>query len=61
MSPRCKSFPVLYLMAAHVYDNSSEALATDVNIIQRSLDSTLFPGISSDVAVHSGFADEQEK
>ncbi len=30
---------------------------TDINIGLKSLDSTLFPGVSSSVQVHSGFAD----
>lgn len=32
---------------------------TDIDIITENLNSTLFPGVSSDVWVHSGFADEQ--
>lgn len=54
---RFKSTPV----KTCAYGNSSEALATDADIIRRSLDGTLFPGISSDVGVHGGFGDEQEK
>ncbi|KAF8651855.1 hypothetical protein AX16_004629 [Volvariella volvacea WC 439] len=38
-----------------------QALATDANIPQKKLDSSLFPGISSSVEVHSGFANEQAK
>ncbi|KXN91091.1 hypothetical protein AN958_02866 [Leucoagaricus sp. SymC.cos] len=38
-----------------------EALATDANIIRRRFDSTLFPGISSDVGIHDSFGSEQEK
>ncbi|KAJ3555043.1 hypothetical protein NM688_g2796 [Phlebia brevispora] len=36
-----------------------EALLTDGDIELETLDSSLFPGISSSVEVHSGFADEQ--
>ncbi|KAJ8595223.1 alpha/beta-hydrolase [Rhizopogon salebrosus TDB-379] len=32
---------------------------TDVNFIMEKLNSTLFPGVNSDVEVHGGFADEQ--
>ncbi|GBE86678.1 hypothetical protein SCP_0905580 [Sparassis crispa] len=32
---------------------------TDGNLIQEELDSTLFPGLSTDILVHSGFANEQ--
>ncbi|KAF8735127.1 hypothetical protein AX14_002690 [Amanita brunnescens Koide BX004] len=38
-----------------------EAIATDIDVIQERLDSTLFPGISSSIEVHSGFANEQAK
>ncbi|KAF8887328.1 Alpha/Beta hydrolase protein [Infundibulicybe gibba] len=38
-----------------------EALATDADAFQESLDSSLFPGISSSVEVHNGFADEHAK
>ncbi|KAK7029439.1 hypothetical protein VNI00_014571 [Paramarasmius palmivorus] len=38
-----------------------EALCTDARFFPRSLSSSLFPGISSSVKVHSGFADVQEK
>ncbi|KAJ3487874.1 hypothetical protein NLI96_g3231 [Meripilus lineatus] len=36
-------------------------ILTDANIILRKFDSTLFPGISSDVKVHDGFADSQAR
>lgn len=32
---------------------------TDLDIAMENLDSTLFPGVSSSVQVHSGFANEQ--
>lgn len=32
---------------------------TDANFIMEKLNSTLFPGVNSDVEVHGGFADEQ--
>ncbi|TFK39673.1 lipase class 3 family protein [Crucibulum laeve] len=38
-----------------------QALATDADAFQGTLDSTLFPGISSSVKVHSGFGNEQAK
>ena len=39
----------------------SEALATDADILLESLDATLFPGVSSSIEAHSGFANEQAK
>ena len=36
-------------------------ILTDADIIMTTLDSDLFPGISSDIEVHSGFADAQAK
>jgi len=36
-------------------------LVTDVDFFLKPLNSTLFPGLSSDIQVHNGFADEQEK
>jgi hypothetical protein len=36
-------------------------ILTDINILRRELNPTLFPGISSNVQVHDGFADVQEK
>ena len=39
----------------------SMPILTDANIILRKFDSTLFPGISSDVKVHDGFADSQAR
>jgi len=36
-------------------------LITDADIVLTNLDSSLFPGISSSIEVHSGFADEQAK
>jgi len=36
-------------------------LVTDADIVMTTLDSTLFPGLSSDIEVHSGFADAQAK
>lgn len=37
------------------------AIATDANVFFKELDSSLFPGVSSSVKVHSGFANEQAK
>ncbi|EDR15374.1 uncharacterized protein LACBIDRAFT_301626 [Laccaria bicolor S238N-H82] len=39
----------------------SETDATDADVVLEPLDSTLFPGISSSIEVHSGFAFEQAK
>ncbi|KAF5361733.1 hypothetical protein D9756_002148 [Leucocoprinus leucothites] len=51
------------VIVAHQGTDTSqiEALATDANIVRRSLNSSLFPGVSSAVGVHDGFGDEQEK
>lgn len=38
---------------------SRESLVTDADFFLTNLDSTLFPGISSDIKVHSGFASDQ--
>ncbi|EMD31090.1 hypothetical protein CERSUDRAFT_120138 [Gelatoporia subvermispora B] len=49
------------VIVAHEGTNTSEILSllTDADIIQEELDSSLFPGISSSVKVHSGFAGTQ--
>lgn len=39
----------------------SLAVLTDASIPKKTLDATLFPGISSSVEVHEGFANEQAK
>lgn len=39
----------------------SEAVATDADILLESLDTILFPGVSSSIEAHSGFANEQAK
>ncbi|GJE91296.1 lipase family protein [Phanerochaete sordida] len=51
------------IIVAHQGTDTSEFLAdlTDADIFRESLDSSLFPGISSSVTAHSGFADEQAK
>ncbi|KAJ3571303.1 hypothetical protein NP233_g3844 [Leucocoprinus birnbaumii] len=51
------------VIVAHQGTDTSkiEADATDANIIRRSLNSSLFPGVSSSISVHDGFGDEQEK
>ncbi|KAI0075335.1 lipase [Panus rudis PR-1116 ss-1] len=36
-------------------------ILTDANIVQRSLDSSLFPGISASIKVHDGFADSHAR
>jgi len=38
-----------------------EADVTDVEVVREPLDATLFPGISSSIQAHRGFADEQAK
>ncbi|KAF9269341.1 lipase [Marasmius fiardii PR-910] len=38
-----------------------DAVLTDASFVLVNLDSTLFPGVSSSVKVHSGFQDEQAK
>lgn len=40
---------------------SSEAIATDIDAFLEKLNPSLFPGISSSIEVHSGFANEQAK
>ncbi|KAN0132756.1 lipase [Lactarius tabidus] len=49
------------VIVAHQGTDTKEFLAdlTDAEIVRKSLDSSLFPGISSSVEVHSGFANEQ--
>ncbi|TFY81186.1 hypothetical protein EWM64_g2822 [Hericium alpestre] len=51
------------VIVAHQGTNTSNILAllTDTDFSLRPLNSTLFPGISSDVEVHDGFADSQER
>lgn len=39
--------------------NVSMAVLTDADFILGGLDSSLFPGLSSDIKVHSGFRNEQ--
>lgn len=41
-------------------ENSTSELS-DIDIEKENLDSTLFPGVSSSVEVHSGFANEQTR
>lgn len=40
---------------------TSLSLLTDIEVLRRPLNTTLFPEASSDVTAHSGFADEHEK
>ncbi|KAJ7623664.1 lipase [Roridomyces roridus] len=51
------------IIVAHQGTDPSEILAwaTDAEFVLDGLNSTLFPGISSSIEVHSGFADEQAK
>ncbi|KAF5379500.1 hypothetical protein D9615_006487 [Tricholomella constricta] len=51
------------VIVAHQGTDTSkiEALATDANAYMTSLDPTLFPGVSSSVEAHEGFAGEQAK
>lgn len=51
-------------MAHSVFMNNNPVsfslpILTDADIIMTTLDSDLFPGLSSDIEVHSGFADAQ--
>jgi len=50
-------------VVAHEGTNPTQFLSdlTDVDIVMENLDSTLFPGISDDIYVHSGFAAEHVK
>ena len=41
--------------------HNSLALLTDVDLILGGLDSSLFPGLSSDIEVHSGFRNDQSQ
>lgn len=43
---------------ASCHDFRSLSVLTDVNIPLKNLDSKLFPGVSSSVQVHGGFADQ---
>ncbi|KAK0188493.1 alpha/beta-hydrolase [Armillaria mellea] len=56
-------FPFFILIVAHQGTDPSqiEALLTDVDFVLSPLDSGLFPGISSDIMVHSGFRDAQAR
>ncbi|KAG9313247.1 Alpha/Beta hydrolase protein [Chiua virens] len=49
------------VIVAHQGTNPEEmeSLVTDADFFLENLDSSLFPGISSDIECHSGFADEQ--
>jgi len=51
------------IIVAHQGTDTSKLLPilTDVEVPRRSLNSALFPGVSSSVGVHDGFADVQEK
>ncbi|KAF5312472.1 hypothetical protein D9619_002478 [Psilocybe cf. subviscida] len=51
------------VIVAHQGTDTSkiQADATDLDAFQQSLDSSLFPGVSSSVKAHNGFSDEQAK
>ncbi|KAF8555827.1 alpha/beta-hydrolase [Imleria badia] len=51
------------VIVAHQGTNPSQilALVTDLGLILDGLDSSLFPGLSSDIKVHSGFQDDQSR
>ncbi|GBE86641.1 hypothetical protein SCP_0905210 [Sparassis crispa] len=51
------------VVVSHQGTNASSILSilTDIDIILEPLDQSLFPGMSSDVLVHSGFANQQAK
>jgi hypothetical protein len=56
-------YPFLLQMSAAGLTDSDLSLAdlTDGDLILGSLDPTLFPGLSSLIQVHQGFANEQAK
>lgn len=54
MGSRCCASLILKLSDIH----ERESDLTDVDVPLAALNTTLFPGISSDVEVHSGFQDE---
>ncbi|KAJ3988503.1 Alpha/Beta hydrolase protein [Lentinula detonsa] len=58
-SPSLNSIIVAH--EAYRLPHSSESDLTDVEVLLGSLDSSLFPGISSSVQVHDGFRDEHAK
>ncbi|KAH7885279.1 Alpha/Beta hydrolase protein [Phlebopus sp. FC_14] len=51
------------VIVAHEGTDPTQLLSdlTDVDIVMESLDQTLFPGVASNVQVHSGFANEHAK
>ncbi|KAH9927058.1 lipase [Amylocystis lapponica] len=51
------------VIVSHQGTDTSDILPmlTDADIIKTNLDSTLFPGLNSEIEVHSGFADAQAK
>ncbi|KAH9950599.1 Alpha/Beta hydrolase protein [Amylocystis lapponica] len=51
------------VVVAHEGTDPTQFLSdlTDVDILTENLNGTMFPGVSSDVSVHSGFANEQAK
>ncbi|KAJ7490876.1 Alpha/Beta hydrolase protein [Mycena latifolia] len=51
------------VIVAHQGTDSSQILSviTDINFGQETLNATLFPGLSSSIKAHSGFANEQAK
>ncbi|KAK7031541.1 lipase [Favolaschia claudopus] len=49
------------VIVSHQGTDPSLSLVTDSDFFLGSLDSSLFPGVSSSVEVHSGFRDEQAK
>ncbi|KAJ7132299.1 lipase [Mycena epipterygia] len=51
------------VVVSHEGTNTSSILpiVTDITFIQEKLNSTLFPGLDSEIRVHSGFAGEQAK
>ena len=51
----------IHLFLGSTLKSRSLSDLTDVNIFTKNLDSGLFPGVSSDIWVHGGFADEHAK
>ena len=54
--------PLRYVFNSfHQHNVTRYSVLTDLDIFTRNLNATLFPGVSDQVWVHSGFADEHEK
>lgn len=54
-------YEILRKMRTSAHADFRLADLTDLDLFQQELDSTLFPGLSSDIKVHGGFADEHAR